>query len=239
MSTVPQPQTAKLQAVIENQDAIATLRAAVAQLGSTIQQKQADAQRLQDEADALAVPQSQREDLLADIATGMDRSAELAALDTRAEQHKSAIAAAHSEREAIALAVAGLTRRQERSQAELDALLDARPNLMRALLRARAETIGADYVQKTRELLALYRQLKGLSWVLGQVNDPATGAGRSLGGGGANDLSVPAFDLASVTPFGLLHQPALIAKGMQTQAESIAQGRIEEDRLRALGIDLA
>lgn len=231
MSKDPQTESAELQAALQNQQAIAAARTSVAQLEDAIQHQQAQAQRLQEEADALAVPQAQREDLLADIATGQDKAAELAALDKRLEQHKSAVAAAQGERAAIAQTVAGLTRRLERSQGELTALQEVRPKLIRALLRERAETLGAAYVLAAQQLSSLYLQINGLGTAL--LNHGATQHIRSHA-----SLKIPAFSLESVQPYAMQLRSELIVSGIETHGESLALARQEEERLRALGVEL-
>lgn len=114
-------QTPELQAVLQNQQAVAAAQATVDQLHQAIATQNKTAEQLSSRAERVAALETQREDLLADIATGQDKAAELNALDERLEQEKKDVAKKGSQA-AISQTVAGLTRKLERAQDDLAAL---------------------------------------------------------------------------------------------------------------------
>ena len=108
-------------AMLQNQQAVAAAQATVDQLSQAIEAQNKLAEQLRSRAERVAALETQREDLLADIATGQDKAAELNALDERLALQKKDIATKGSQA-AIDQTVAGLNRKLERARGELEAL---------------------------------------------------------------------------------------------------------------------
>lgn len=220
----------EIQAVLKHQEAMAAAQSTVDQLRKAIdgQQRKIDALHAASaEIEALAL---QREDLLADIAIGQDKSTELKELNAQLEQRKKAMASksmADTEQ-----TKAGLTRKLELTVAELEKLQAENTRLMRDMLLAQATALGAAYVVAAKDLIRLHERIQA------QLQMYVAHGGHGYIGvvGG---LEIPAFFLDSVVPHALPIRPKHIAFGAKTHAESMAIARAEADSLRALGVVIA
>lgn len=226
-------QSPELQAVLQNQQAVAAAQAVVDQLHQAIAVQNKNAEQLQAHAERVAVLETQREDLLADIATGNDKAAELKALDARLAQHKKDVDERGSQA-AIGQTVAGITRKLERANSELQALQALRPTLLRKLLRAQAEALGGEYVAAARELKRVYRRLEGMGHLLqdfGHVPAIFIGAGGGLG--------VPAFNLESVRPHVDFINPNMLINRPHDSRYLSGLIQYEKAALRDLGVEIS
>ncbi|WP_291519351.1 hypothetical protein [Acidovorax sp.] len=226
-------QTPELQAVLQNQQAVAGAQATVDQLNQAIEAQNKLAEQLRSRAERVAALETQREDLLADIATGQDKAAELNALDERLAQEKKDIAKKGSQA-AIEQTVAGLNRKLERAQSELAALQQKRPALMRALLRAQAEALGPEYVAAAFALKALHHRLRGLNSMLSDLGSvPSLIAGHSL------VIEVPAPQLETVKPHvDYINPNMLVAREHDNRNYRVLIDK-EKAALRELGVEIS
>lgn len=231
MTTQAQP-SPELQAVLQHQQTIATAQATVQQLELAIATQHHKAQQLHTLGSALELLATEREDLLADIATGQDKAEELKALDARMAQQRKDLTdqGTHA---AIEQTVAGLTRKLERATGELAALEKQHPVLLRALLNARAEALGVEYVAASKQLLGIYDKLQSLAQMLADL-------GQSVRMGAINGLQVPVFGLDSVQPRAIFTNPAfLVDTSRRMRAEMEPAFVAEKAALRALGVEIA
>ena len=224
--------TPELEAVLQHQQATATAQTGVTQLLQAIAAQQGKAETMRAKHEGTTVLETEREDLLADIATGSDKAAELKALDARLAQHKKDVAEQGSQA-AIGQTVAGLTRKLERAQAELAELQGQRPVLLRRLLLANAEELGSAYVTTARQLKALHGRLAGLSSMLnGLGSPPVLDGARAL-------IEIPAPDLESVKPHvSYINPNMLIARDHDRQPVMRAVEQ-EKAALQALGVEIS
>lgn len=81
-----------LQALLSHQALIGAAKYSVQNLNQAIQVQENQAQKLREQDKAIATLKTQREDLLADIATGQDKTTELMALDAKLAQQNEATA---------------------------------------------------------------------------------------------------------------------------------------------------
>lgn len=221
-----------LQTVLENQQAMSVARASIAQLRQAIADQQAKAGALRVQAGEVAALETQREDLLADIATGQDKAAELAALDKGLAQRVGDLAEQGTQA-AIEQTVAGLMRKLGRAATELEQLEEQRPQLLRRLLNARAEALGPAYVEAAKKLRTLHDQLLCLNHLLMEQGQTHAMSMRS-------GLQVPAFSLDSVRHHAMTFNPTLLmdtARG--TLAELTPAIVAEKAALRSLGVEIA
>lgn len=225
-------QPPELQAVLQNQQAVAAAQAIVDQLHQAIAAQNKTAEQLRSRAERVAALETQREDLLADIATGQDKAAELNALDERLAQEKKDIAKKGSQA-AISQTVAGLTRKLERAQGELAALQGQRPALMRALLRAQAEALGGEYVDAAFALKAAFQRLTALSSMLRELGSvPAIFMGADA------SLEVPAANLETVRPHVGIN-PNMLIERERTFRNVFGWIDKEKSALRELGVEIS
>lgn len=223
----------ELLAVLGNQEASAAKQAVLNQLHQAIAVQNANAAQLRVHAEHVAELETQREDLLADIATGQDKAAELKALDTRLAQQKKDMAVQGSQA-AIDQTVAGLMRKLERVQGELQELQGQRPALLRRLLCTQAEALGAEYVTTAFELKALHRRLMGLSSMLDDL-----GLVPSVLAGMGAILEIPAPNLGSVKPHAdYINANMLIAREYDRR-NFMNWVEKEKAALRNLGVEIS
>lgn len=225
-------QPPELQAVLQNQQALAAAQATIDQLHQAIAAQSKTAEQLRARAERVAALETQREDLLADIATGQNKATELNALDERLEQEKKDIAKKGSQA-AISQTVAGLTRKLERAQGELAALQGQRPALMRALLRAQAEALGSEYVAAAFALKAVFQRLTALSSLLHEL-----GSVPSIFRGNDASIQVPAANLETVRPYLGINSNMLIER---ERSYGNVFGWIDKEKaaLRELGVEIS
>lgn len=226
-------QSSELQAVLQHQEATAAAQATVTKLQQAIAAQQEKADLLLAKVESVTALETQREDLLADIATGNDKAAELKALDTRLAQHRKDVSERGSQA-VIGQTVAGLTRKLERALGELQALQAQRPTLLRKLLLAQAEALGGEYVAAARELKRVYRRLEGMGHLLqafGQVPAIFIGAGGGLG--------VPAFNLESVRPHVDFVNPNMLINRPHDSRYLSGLIQYEKAALQELGVDFS
>lgn len=220
-----------LQALLSHQSLIRAAQSSVKSLTEAIQVQENQSQKLREQDKAIATLKTQREDLLADIATGQDKTAELQALDTKLAQQNEATA--QITQSAIVQTVAGLQRKLENANKELQAL-ESRSNVFkRDMLKEQAEAIGVDYVAAANQLIALESQLRSLDNLLhdaGFVPWISSGC-----------LEIPGFALDSVMQNaktyrdgGLLTRPANWGRGTEW-FDNLNQ---EKARLLALGVEI-
>lgn len=226
-------QTPELQAVLQNQQAVAAAQATVDQLNQAIEAQNKLAEQLRSRAERVAALETQREDLLADIATGQDKAAELNALDERLAQEKKDIAKKGTQA-AIEQTVAGLNRKLERAQRELATLQEKCPALMRALLRAQAEALGTEYVAAAFALKAVHQRLNGLASMLSDLGSiPAIWRGHSA------CIEVPAPQLETVKPHvDYINPNMLVAREFDNRNYRILIDK-EKAALRELGVEIS
>lgn len=217
----------EIQAVLKHQEAMAAAQSTVDQLNQAIggQQRKIDALHAASaEIEALAL---QREDLLADIAIGQDKSTELKDLNAQLEQRKKAMSSksmADTEQ-----TKAGLTRKLELAVAELEKLQGKNPLLMRDMLLASATALGAEYAATAKELIRLHERIGA------QLKMYVAHGGHGYIGM-VRELVIPSFELNSVLPHALPMRPTHIALGAKTNFELMASARAEADSIRALGV---
>lgn len=225
------PKSPELLAVLQHQEATATAQAVVDQLHQAIAVQNTNADQLRAHAERVAELETQREDLLADIATGQDKATELKALDARLTKQKKDMAEQGSQA-AIVQTVAGLTRKLERAQCELTKLQEQRPALLRHLLRAQAEALGSAYVTAAFELKALHQRLSALSSMLCDLGAPPILGGRD------NNIEIPAANLDSVKPHVDYINPGMLIAREHDQRR--LQGRVQHEKaaLSALGVEI-
>lgn len=223
----------ELQAVLQNQQAAAAAQAAVDQLHQAIGMQNKAADQLHAHVERVEALETQREDLLADIATGQDKTKELQALDVLLAQQKNDIAEQDSQA-AISQTVAGLTRKLGRAQSDLAALQGKRPALLRGLLRTQAEALGGEYVAAAFALKTLHRRLCALSSML---NDLGGGPPIFLGQGAV--IEVPAANLESVRPHVDRAIPGMLVAREYDQRHLSGLIQSEKAALRDLGVEIS
>lgn len=225
--------SSELLAMLQHQGAIAEAQAVVGQLHQAIAVQQEKAAQLSAKADSVAQLEVLREDLLADIATGAQgKAAALEVLASRLEKQKKELSEQGTQA-AIVQTLAGLNRKLERAQGELQSLQAQRRLLLLRVLRTQAEALGGEYVAAAQQLKALHDRLVALGKMLHDLGYVPSLFIRSGG-----DLVVPAFRLESVEPHVDFINPNML---ISREHDSRHLGpRIEREKtsLRALGVEI-
>lgn len=223
----------EVRALLQHQQDTAAAQTSVTQLEQAIAAQHAKAVKQRAKAAAIAELGTQREDLLADIATGQDKADELKVLDTRLAQQKKDLVEQGTQA-AIEQTVAGLTRKLERAQAELTALQGQRPALLRQLLRAQAEALGHEYVAAAFALKASHQRLRALSLMLNDLGSaPAIFTGHNA------VLEVPAPCLEVVKPHADYINPNMLVAREFDNRNLLGWVEREKAALCELGVEIS
>ena len=225
-------QSPELQAVLQHQEQLAQAHSTVAQLKQLIADHQDHGAALQERAKRVAALETQREDLLADIATGQSKQAELQALDADLAQLKRSIKEQGTQA-ATEQTIAGLQRKLAKAQDEVDQLTKKTDGLMRALLFAQAEELGAEYAQAAARTDYLCRRLHAMDNLLRTY-------GQTPGIGGRTVLEIPRFALSAMPKSFALHRPDhLYSHAHETFAKNNQVIDQEKTALRAKGVQIS
>lgn len=227
------PQSTESTAVLENQNATTATSSAIAKLEKAISKCEAQIKDQQAALPDLAPLLSQREDLLAAIAIGESKNADIKELDVKIAKLGAQQKEARPALEALKQTIDGLQRRLQESQAELLRLQREKSSLMRQFLNVRAEALGAEYVAAAEEISGLYKRLIALNRLL---SDHGQNAPLLMRGEG---LHVPRFMLDSmVGRADPVHANALFTSKWHTGAQSQEWVNQEKASLLEIGIEI-
>lgn len=233
MKTQP-TQSPESTAVLENQNATAATSSAIAKLEKAIGKCEAQITDQQAALPDLAPLLSQREDLLAAIAIGENKSAEIKELDAQLAKLDAQRKDARPDLDALQQTMGGLQRRLQEAQAYQLRLQLEKSTLMRRFLNVRAEALGAEYVTAAKELSDLYTRLIALS---GLLSDHGQALPLKMHGEG---LYVPRFILDSMVGHADPVWPnALFTFNRSTGLHAQEWVRQEKARLLEIGIEIA
>ncbi|MFZ3159104.1 MAG: hypothetical protein WA134_02780 [Rhodoferax sp.] len=229
------PQSPETVAVLENQNAMEVTSSAIAKLEKAIGKCEEQIKDQQSALPDLAPLLSQREDLLAAIAIGENKNAEIKALDAQLAKLGAQQKDARPALDALKQTIDGLQRRLQESQAELLRLQQEKSVLMRRFLNTRAEALGVEYVAATAVISDLYKRLMALSELL--TNHGQTAPLNMHGDG----LLVPCFRLDSMVGRAPnLYRPNELFNSINhTRLHWQEWARQEKERLLEIGIDIA
>lgn len=229
--TTPSPETA---AVLENQSAMKTTCAAIAKLEKAIGKCEAQIEEQQAVLPDLAPLLNQREDLLAAMAIGEDKKAEISKLDTKIAQLSAQQKDAKPALDALKQTIGGLQRRLLESQAELLKLQGEKSVLMRRFLNSRAEVLGAEYVAAASKMVELYKGLLALDTMLHDH-----GQGHRIGMHGQG-LYVPRFMLDSMAGHAdYVYPKAIFTSANHTMGHVQEWARQEKVKMLEIGVEVA
>lgn len=228
----PAAQSAALQAVLQHQEAVAQAEQALKRLQDLKtghQDKIATAERLGLELEEM---HRQMQDLMADIAAGEDKQAELDELKKRAGEASDSLGDTGFDVSDDVLS--GLDRKIGLAQAALKDLQGKRTLLMRRMLHEQAEALGADYARAAVETISLYRRLLSLNRM---IEDHSQGGFSSILA--RANLELPSFELDSVRPYAEYIFKGHIYHGPKPLADVMQHMQAESERLQALGVEMA
>ncbi|TXT37422.1 MAG: hypothetical protein FD135_3598 [Comamonadaceae bacterium] len=225
--TTPNPEAT---AVLENQQAIASTNAAIATLENAISKCESQITQQQAALPDVGPLLSQRADLLAAMAIGEDKSADMKKLDAKLEKLNAQRNDAAPALDVLKQTIDGLSRRLPVARATLQSLQTQRSSLMRQFLLSRAETIGAEYFELAKKIVANYKQLRALDNLM-------QGSPLAMYGEG---LNVPRFRLGSISSLmdWTWAQEEVFKSRILTQKESDEWERQETAALLEMGIVL-
>lgn len=233
MKNLPSP-SPETTAVLDNQNAMKTTSAAVAKLEKAIAKCETQIAEQQAALPDLAPLTSEREDLLAAMAIGENKKAEIGKLDAKLAELTAQQKDAKPALDALKQTIGGLQRRLLESQAELLKLQGERSVLMRRFLNSRAETLGAEYVAAASKMVDLYKGLLALDAMLydhGQTH--------RIGMHGQG-LYVPRFMLDSMAGHAdYLYPNAIFTSANHTMGHMQEWARQEKVKMLEIGVEVA
>ena len=176
--------------------------------------------------------QTERENLMAEIACGTASGADLQLLDNRIKEARQSETEALTEAEAIIIparqTITGLTRKRDDALRARNALLARQPEVLRLLLQTEAERIGKEYVKLSDQVGAKYRQLLALDNLLGDS---------TLRGYTWQNLCHPSFKVSAMKDLSVAHSYNMLCDVLAPNDMAEAQAA-ERARLSELGINL-
>lgn len=222
--------------VLAYQEEKAKAEKVVAALADSIGQQEIVIEKAQGMIPAAEDFNGQREDLLAEIATGAALGSELVDLDQRAAASSDAVKKASAEAQEIIApcrqTINGLRRKLATAQDELSIIKATGPEVMNQFYRSEAERIGSEYAALALQLIDKYEKLLAYDKMLGH-----TSQFRNLMGG---EIMLPTFRVKACE--GLQHhrdmfefKAARLALSNERQAEVYST---ELARMKAMGIDV-
>lgn len=228
--------TPEAASLLENQRAIASTASAVGKLEGAIADYTSTVDKMRATLPEPGATERERENLLAAIAIGEKRQADLDALDSRVANQQAQTLKDSRALTGIAQTVAGLQRRLSEEQGKLQQLRQARLVLMRKFLLSEAEAEGAQYAASAVALAAHYRRLMALESLLADHGHVPSIAVHGEG------LRLPGFGLESVRAHALSPLPGSGHQGaifdLRFEPNRIVLARQEKDRLRAQGVEI-
>lgn len=226
-------QSSETTAVLDNQNAMKTASAAIAKLEKAISKCETQIAEQQALLPDLAPLTSQREDLLAAMAIGEDKKAEIGKLDAKLAQLAAQQKDAKPALDALKQTIGGLQRRLLESKVEFLKLQAEKSVLMRRFLRYRAEALGAEYVVAASKMAELYKVIVALDLMLrnhGQIH----GIGIPRQG-----LYVPRFMLDSMVGHAdSMYANALFTFENITGANTHEWARQEKEKMLEIGVEV-
>jgi len=179
----------------------------------------------------------QREDLLAEIATGNADETGLPQLDKALKEENLAIEKAKANAETIVgkarQAIAGLQRKLFQASADLKRIEENKPEVLLQFFLNEAAIAYMDYQDAAKELSSRFGQLQALSWL---IRHHAPNAAGNTIEAGSIIINVPNFNVAdNITEAGAPSPRHLIEQG---GINLIAARETEVERLRNLGVTL-
>lgn len=220
--------------VLSYQEETAKAEKVVASLEDSIRQQEVVIENAQGMIPASEDFNGQREDLLAEIATGAASEKELEELDRRAAASIDAAKKANAEaQEIIAPArqtINGLRRKLAAAQDVLSTLKEIGPEVMNQFFRSEAERIGSEYASLAGQLIDRYEKLLACDKMLGNPSQ--------LTNRGIYEIKIPLFRVKACEGHeysrGIMElSAAVFAVDSKRQGEVY---RAEISRLRDMGI---
>ncbi|EKD36405.1 MAG: hypothetical protein ACD_75C01523G0007 [uncultured bacterium] len=177
-----------LNTVLEYQDEVKTAAIRIADLKAAIEVQEAIVNSATSFKTRLPEYLMQREDLLAEMATGAANHDELKTLDgeiaIEKQRQKDFLTQAAQSVPDAKQTVAGLRRKLDSAVVESETMKGRKPSILAALLQAEAEQAGAEYLQLALKLGEKYQLLLAIGRLLANV-----------GGGRTTKVIAPAVDL--------------------------------------------
>lgn len=227
-----QEYTPEQAALISLQSEIDAAKTQIETLKSAIAQQEKMHIELKDGLPDLGMLYQQREDLLAEVATGAENAGALSMLDEAIGTALDSEAKTKPEMQRCLQTVAGLQRKLQDARQALSVLQAKLPGLVRGYLLTEGNLVAERYLQHAAALLSEYKRLEAISTALQEMGYLPT-----LRPHGAS-ISLPAFALPAFQGKTLWQMEGLIFDDRQLgylAKRNLAT--IEADNIRALGID--
>lgn len=221
-----------LQEILNHQQAIKDVSSQIEALQSAITFQEGEVAKHQAQLPDLEALERQRENLLADIATGVAEKSALDALDTRIEGEQAASNQLAPLIVRCNKTLAGLNRKLQEETELLASLQKQTARFQCAYLLAEAELVAEAYVALGGELVAKFSRLSALSILLDGPDCPKIKAP------GMVALSLPAFNLKAFPGNTVFNRPGALFVESPTAAQGFEWAKAEKENLRALGIEI-
>lgn len=237
--TMPLADCAPMELYLTNRKLRSELQAQAAQIQARISGLREEIATAQARIPDLSPLLARREDLLADLALGVEATAELAALDSEIDDKRAAhaqiTAAAKETVEASEQTIAGLQRRLVAIEQELSARSDKKheERLVVAVLKHHAETLGEEYLQAATQLKGLFMRLMALHSLTRQH-----GASGGIAAHCYGDFAIPSFNLDACRPHEMRAWPGNLFLANILLSSTLEGAMVaEREMLQLAGLD--
>lgn len=217
-------------ALLQHQAAIDAAKQQLETLQGIVSQQEDTLGKLVGELPEIASLEQRHEDILAEIAIGNAKAADVEALEKDIAAAKAKRAEINPAVEVCQKTMYGVQRKVQDKMAELDELKKSMPRFIRTYLLAEAERVAQSYLQHAAALIADFKRIEGIAAVLQQH-----GHVPHLRPHGA-DIMLPAYALQAFEGKTLFHRAGLIFN-LAGYGEILPWAAAETDRIKALGID--
>lgn len=222
----------ELQEILRHQQAIKDVSGQIEALRSAIKSQEESLAQHQAQLPDLETLEQQRENLLADIATGKAEMAQLDKLDGRIEAEQAASNQLAPLIVRCNKTLAGLNRKLQEETELLGTLQKQSARFQRAYLLAEAELEAEAYVALGGELVAKFSRLSALSILLDGLDC------QNIKAPGMVALSLPAFNLKVFPGNTVFNRPGALFVESPTAAQGFEWAKAEKENLRALGVEI-
>lgn len=175
-----------------------------------------------------------KEDILAEIALGKDLTKELDKVSSDIETEKKLLTAREKTIAESGKSLPGLQRKLSLAKENLKKMEDQKSEIIIQYLRHEAEQVGLEYGEAAAILINKYNRLVSLDSLM------VMQGGKTIGGGGFHDFSIPAFHLRALSSLVSPRMPQELVTARMACTRENRDSAItrEKKRISDLGIEL-
>lgn len=220
--------------ILEYQKKVAEARKAVEDIMAIIKNQTSQIEAARSAPSLIADLTEKKEDILAEIALGKNLTKELEKITCDIETEKKLLATREKTVSEAGKSLPGLQRKLLIAKENLEKWEDKKSEILIQYLRREAEQVGQEYSEAALILIDKYNRIVSLDSLM------VMQGGKTIGGGGFHDFTIPAFQLNAFNSLISPRMPnelvmARMACSMENKKDAIIR---EKKRISDLGIEI-